>query len=181
MIFRERTVRMNENRDGMSYEIRRMRAEDLPSVSALEKTCFTEPWSDATLRSILESSLDTLWVLQARDTDLAAAGRTRDFTGEDPAPQIIGYLNYREIAGEGELDRVGVLPEYRGQGLGEKLLVTMLEYAKDRGVKDITLEVRAGNEPAKGLYGKYGFQTEGVRKNYYTHPAEDALIMWKHE
>lgn len=176
---------MDQNSTGPEYEIRRMRAEDLPSVSALEKTCFTEPWSDATLRSILESRLDTLWVLLSpctgADPDSAADGRTGDVSDHAPAPQIIGYLNYREIAGEGELDRVCVLPEYRGQRLGEKLLAAMLEYAKDRGVGDITLEVRAGNEPAKGLYEKYGFRTEGVRKNYYTHPTEDALIMWKHE
>ena len=92
---------------------------------------------------------------------------------------VIGYANFRFLAGEGELMRIAVLPEHRGCGESKKLMDRLEISAKEKEAPDLTLEVRAGNTPAINLYKSYGFQAEAVRKNYYQNPVEDALIMWR--
>lgn len=74
--------------------------------------------------------------------------------------------------------RIAVLPEYRGRGYSKVLMDAMMEAAAKNQITDLTLEVRAGNESAIGLYKAYGFAEEAVRKKYYHNPTEDALIMW---
>ena len=81
---------------------------------------------------------------------------------------------------KGELMRIAVLPEYRGHGYSRMLMDRMVRSAHENEAPDLTLEVRAGNEPAIGLYKSYGFVEEAVRKGYYHNPTEDALIMWLH-
>lgn len=142
----------------MAY-IREMIPEDLAAVARLEEISFTVPWSEDLLLDALESPLDALWVLV-----------------EDEC--IIGYCNFRVIAGEGELMRIAVAPGVRGKGYGRKLMEHLEKDARQNAVEDITLEVRASNEAAIHLYKSRGFKTEAVRKRYYTHPVEDALIMW---
>lgn len=143
----------------MAY-IREMVSEDLPAVTWLEEKSFTVPWSEDLILDALESPLDRMWVLV-----------------EDE--YIAGYCNFRVIAGEGELMRIAVAPEARGRGYGRKLMEHLEKDARDHQVEDITLEVRASNEAAIGLYKSRGFQVEAVRKRYYTHPVEDAFIMWR--
>lgn len=140
--------------------IRRMEQADLPAVAALERSCFTVPWSESLLEEVYLNPLDRAWVLE-----------------EDG--RVTGYCNFRIIAGEGELMRIAVLPEARGRGYGRELLETLVQYASGEQVEDITLEVRASNAAAVSLYKSYGFRTEAVRKRYYTNPTEDALIMWR--
>jgi ribosomal-protein-alanine N-acetyltransferase len=79
---------------------------------------------------------------------------------------------------EAHITTIGVLPEYRGQGLGELLLVTLFTDAMRRGAEWVTLEVRVSNESAQALYYKYGFTQQGVRRRYYSDNGEDAYIMW---
>ena len=74
---------------------------------------------------------------------------------------------------------VAVSPAYRRQGIGESLMVALMEALKERGIESLTLEVRASNEGAIALYDRLGFQQVGRRPNYYTDPREDALIMRK--
>lgn len=143
----------------MAY-IREMVSEDLPEVICLEEKSFTVPWSEDLLEDALESSLDRLWVLEENGG-------------------IVGYCNFRVIVGEGELMRIAVDPAYRGRGYARKLMEQLEKEADENQVGAITLEVRASNDPAIHLYKSYGFQTEAVRKGYYTHPVEDALIMWR--
>ena len=90
-----------------------------------------------------------------------------------------GYLNFRILAGEGEIERVAVHPQWRGRGFGRKLMEAMVEYASSQGVAEITLDVRAGNERARNLYESCGFVNEAIRRNYYRKPTEDAIIMWR--
>lgn len=142
----------------MAY-IREMVSEDLPAVAWLEEQSFTVPWSEDLILDALESPLDRMWVLV-----------------EDGG--IAGYCNFRVIAGEGELMRIAVAPEARGRGYGRKLMEHLEKDAGQNQVEDITLEVRASNEAAIGLYKSHGFKIEAVRKRYYTHPVEDAFIMW---
>jgi len=79
---------------------------------------------------------------------------------------------------EAHVTTIGVDPAYRGQSLGELLLLSMFDAAMARGANWLTLEVRVSNEPAQALYRKYGFTVHGVRKRYYSDNNEDALIMW---
>ena len=74
---------------------------------------------------------------------------------------------------------VAVKPEYRKRGIASGLLNELMRAGSERGVKDYTLEVRAGNHGAIALYENLGFKSEGIRKDFYREPVEDALIMWK--
>ena len=80
---------------------------------------------------------------------------------------------------EGEISNVAVHPDFRGKGISRKMLDILMREAREDGVQAFTLEVRAGNEIAIGLYESLGFRTEGVRRGYYDHPKEDGLIMWQ--
>jgi ribosomal-protein-alanine N-acetyltransferase len=143
--------------------VRRAGMDDLPALNRLEKLCFSPPWSERTLREMLESSLDTVWAAVTPNHKTAA------------------YLDYREVAGEGELMRVCVDPAFRGRHFGRMMVDTMLREAGRRGVTAVTLEVRASNAAALRLYGNCGFRREAVRKDYYDSPKEDAIIMWRRE
>lgn len=140
--------------------IRLMERADSPAAAGIEAASFSVPWSEAMILEALDGVLDTSWVL------------------EDEG-EIVGYCCMRSIAGEGEIMRIAVLPERRGQGYGKKLMEAMVSFASRTGLEAITLEVRAGNSPAINLYESYGFEKEAIRKDYYQNPKEDALLMWK--
>ena len=74
--------------------------------------------------------------------------------------------------------RIAVFPKFRGQGYSRELMDRMEKSAAEKAVNALSLEVRAGNEVALGLYQSYGFREEARRKNYYQQPVEDAVIMW---
>ena len=93
-------------------------------------------------------------------------------------PPIIGFAGMWVLYDEAHVTTIGVEPAFRGRGLGELLLVAMFDEALRRGANWLTLEVRVSNEPAQGLYRKYGFAVQGTRKRYYSDNNEDALIMW---
>ena len=97
---------------------------------------------------------------------------------EPDAPRIVGFAGMWSMFDEAHITTIGVEPEQRGQGLGELLLVALADEAIRRGAEWLTLEVRVSNEPAQGLYRKYGFSVQGVRKRYYSDNNEDAFIMW---
>lgn len=140
--------------------IRRMTAADLEQIAELEKICFSEPWSYGILESGIYSPYDVYFVLEQEE-------------------RILGYCNLRVLAGEGEVQRIAVLPAWRGLGLGRELMEAMVDFARVQKASAITLEVRAGNAAARKLYESYGFKAEAVRKGYYRNPEEDAIIMWK--
>lgn len=139
--------------------IRRMAEDDLPLIAELEKRCFSEYWSYGVLEAGLHSPFDVYFVLEQ-------------------SGQILGYANLRILAGEGEIQRIAVLPEFRRLGAARKLMDAMVGHARENQVYAITLEVRAGNQAARNLYESYGFAKEAVRKGYYCNPPEDAVIMW---
>lgn len=146
----------------MEVVLRPMIEKDVELVTALEHRCFTDAWSEVLVRDLLASAWDEVWVL------------------EGPAAELIGYINLRFLAGEGELMRIAVKPEFRGNGYSKILMDRMIQSAYEKEAPELTLEVRAGNTPAIKLYEMYGFVSEAVRKAYYHNPTEDALIMWLH-
>ncbi|MBE7718840.1 ribosomal protein S18-alanine N-acetyltransferase [Lacrimispora indolis] len=139
--------------------VHEMRPEDVFGVYEIERICFSDPWSLESIKEGLESSLDT-WLVQEEGGDL------------------LGYCVFRIIAGEGELLRIAVLPEYRGRGLSKKLMDQLVEYSREKEAKSLSLEVRESNKKARNLYRSYGFKEETIRKNYYRDPEENAVIMW---
>ncbi len=142
-----------------SIMIRRMNTLDIDGVLAVEQQAFTTPWSR-------EGFVDEMRNELAYYLVLVDGGK------------IIGYAGMWLIVDEAHVTNVAVLKEYRGKKLGEKLMSTLLEHAKNRGALRMTLEVRVSNEVAQGLYHKFGFTSQGRRRNYYTDTNEDALIMW---
>lgn len=132
----------------------------LQGIKGIEERCFQEPWSESVLGECLGQS-HYIWE-----------------TATDEIGLIVAYACGSISFDEGEILRVAVLPEYRRQGLGEKVLGGILQKLEERGVEKVFLEVRASNEPAKALYGKMGFTTIGIRKGYYP-GGEDAVIMEK--
>ncbi len=141
--------------------VRELRPEDITAVCDIELACFSDPWSLETIKEGIESPFDTWLVL-------------------DEEEAVKGYCVFRIIAGEGELFRIAVLPEYRGGGLAKKLMERLAEYSKEKAVASIFLEVRESNKIARNLYKSYGFEEEGIRKNYYQNPSENAVIMRNH-
>lgn len=143
----------------MSYLILPAERRHIPQIARLEAICFSEPWSERTLLQTLEDPKAVLYAAQ------------------DPAGWVLGYAGLHNIVGEGYVDNIAVLPQCRRQGVGEALTSALIGYAKSEGLSLLTLEVRAGNEPAIALYRKLGLLEEGRRKNFYRRPTEDALIM----
>jgi [ribosomal protein S18]-alanine N-acetyltransferase len=141
-------------------DIRKMKTTDLPQVMLIELATFTMPWGEATFRGLLRRKDSDLWVA--------------DHKGD-----IAGYAVFWAVMDQGELGNVAVDEDYRGQGVGSLLIEAVLERARERGVRDIFLEVRKSNVRAQELYKTFGFSEVGRRKNYYLEPLEDALVMKK--
>lgn len=139
--------------------VRPMEYRDVEAVALLEKNCFSDPWSEHLLQSGLESSLDSYLVWEEQK-------------------EIRGYCVLRTLADEGEIQRIAVDQNWRRRGIGRRLMESMVSLARMKGVREIALEVRAGNQGARKLYESYGFRQEALRKGYYRNPQEDALIMW---
>lgn len=144
--------------------IRRMTFEDIPSAQQVEQVSFSEPWTQEMFHATLLLPYAAYYVAEL----LAETGK-----------RIVGICGVRKILGEGEITNVAVLPGFRGLRIARRMLERLIRDAQEEEVSDFTLEVREGNAPAISLYKGLGFVTEGIRKNFYTKPAEDALIMWR--
>ncbi len=147
----------------MSLEIGHMRESDLDSVMEIEQASFPTPWSrNAFLSEITENR--RACYLVAREN-----GR------------VAGYVGIWIILDEGHVTNLAVHPDFRRQGIGEQLMLAIMAYARSRGARRITLEVRVSNLVAQNLYRKLGFVSVGTRPGYYHDNGEDAVIMWRNE
>lgn len=141
--------------------IREMEAADVEEVARIEAEVFAQPWS---MESFLaEVKTPNHIYLVAEDCG-----------------KIIGYCGLWEVAGEGQITNVCVAPEQRGKYVATQMLEELLKKAVSLKVGAITLEVRVSNELAIRLYEKLGFRVAGIRKEFYSHPKEDAKIMWRY-
>lgn len=131
----------------------------IPAVAALERECFSEPWSET---AILDSF---------------RAG-THFFTVCD-GDRLIGYAGISTVLDEGYITNVAVTASARRMGAASLLMHRLFQLARERALSFISLEVRRSNEPAIALYERFGFAAEGLRKGFYRDPTEDALIMTK--
>lgn len=141
-------------------QIDRLSAEDLEQVGRMEQDCFSMPWSQKSFEELLDNP--NAFYVVAREE-----GR------------VVGYCGAYLILDEADINQVAVAQDCRGRGIGRLMLTELLKRLKQAGAGSVTLEVRKSNAPAIALYEGLGFHTEGIRKNFYEKPAEDALIMWK--
>ena len=134
--------------------------QDLDQVSALEAEIFSVPWSRQGFVDSLEQ-VNTLYLVALEGT------------------KVVAFCGMLQALDEADITNVAVDQEHRGRGIGQAMLRDLMERGAQRGITSYTLEVRVGNKPARNLYRKLGFQEEGIRKNFYEKPTEDAVIMWK--
>ena len=143
--------------------IRRMTLEDISAVVEIERACFSLPWSKKSFEDSLTRD-DTIFLV-CEDT----------LDGENAV--VTGYMGLYISFDEASVTNVAVSPYFRKKGYGEGLVVAAKEAAKQENAKCIFLEVRESNVPAISLYKKLGFEELGIRKKFYEHPVEDAIIM----
>jgi len=150
------------------YVIKPMSIADIREVAALEKIIFPLPWSALAFEyELRHNPMADFSVLRHRTPQRKG----------DPSRPVLGYAGFWVIVDEAHICTLGVHPDWRGRGLGELLLVHLVDRAAERGVSVVTLEVRDSNLAAQNLYRKYGFAPAGRRKRYYVDNNEDAIIM----
>lgn len=129
----------------------------LHEVEAIERACFSMPWS---LDSFKEELINPNAVYAAAELE----GR------------VAGYGGMRHAAGEYYIDNIAVAPDKRRQGIGRQIMSYLVGYAKKHGGEFVSLEVRPSNAPAIALYESLGFKRAGLRRDFYEKPREDGLI-----
>jgi ribosomal-protein-alanine N-acetyltransferase len=137
-----------------------MTADHVSQVAELEKICFSDPWSEKSIASELTNPL-SLWLVAVE------------------GDRVAGYVGSQSVMGESDMMNVAVQPDFRRQGVAEKLVLELVAALAKNDNHCLTLEVRASNAPAISLYEKLGFAQIGLRKNYYRNPKEDAMILRK--
>ncbi|WP_344569987.1 ribosomal protein S18-alanine N-acetyltransferase [Streptomyces axinellae] len=142
-----------------------MRWWDIGPVLALEGELFPEDaWSEGMFWSELALAR-------------GPAATRRYLVAADPEGGLVGYGGLAAVSGTGDIQTIGVLPAYRGTGLGSRLLRALLGAATDFECAEVLLEVRVDNLPAQRLYERFGFAPIGIRRGYYQPAGVDALVM----
>ena len=143
----------------MDYLVRRMVLEDLPQVVGIEKNSFPQPWS-------LNLFQHELTVNQIAHYRVVCRGDT-----------VLGYVGIWLIVGEIHITTIAVQQDHRRKGIGDLLILSVIDLAEEHGAQCITLEVRESNLAARAMYRKYGFAGVGLRCRYYSETGEDAVLM----
>ncbi len=141
-------------------ELKILSVTDAPSLTILEKECFSCPWSEESFCECLGN--DRFY-----------------FVGLFDEGELVGYGSLVTVLDEGDIANIAVRSDKRGNGFGRTILSALEDEAKKRGVVYLHLEVRESNAPARHLYESFGFLTDGIRKNYYQKPLENAVLMTK--
>ena len=144
----------------MEVIIRPLTEEYVDQVCVLEEEAFSMPWHKESFMEMIANENACYLVA---------------LVGEE----VVASCGLRHIVGEGEITNVVTKSTMRGQGIGRQILLKLLDEGAKMGAQVFTLEVRVSNTPAIHLYESLGFVSEGIRKNFYEEPTEDALIMWK--
>ena len=181
------------NLDGLPYVIEPMQLRNVAEVMEIERLSFPSPWSARAYRyELRENNLSHylvarpqrllvkkepgFWARLRRELLVERLQRSLGVAAPTGG-NILGYGGFWLMAGEAHISTIAVRPEWRRRGIGELLLVAMLERAVELGADLATLEVRVSNVAAQSLYQKYGFAKVGLRPHYYSDRGEDALIM----
>jgi len=191
----------------LKYVIEPMAVRHVPAVSTIERESFPSVWPPSAYKREIERNQMACYIVAKRSPLAGPARRERRFpvAGVDAdesnglldrlarmirgqarhfsldeaeeLESIVGYSGMWLMADEAHITTIAVDPAYRSEGIGELLLLALLERAQDLGANEATLECRLSNHVAQTLYRKYTFREAGIRKRYYSDDGEDALIM----
>ena len=140
-------------------EIRRLERKDVFALANIENACFSSPWSEASFDILLDGK--SLGFVAVVDGIVAA------------------YVGLIRVLDEGQITNIATHPDYRRRGLARALLSALDEYSLENGVITLSLEVREKNAAARSLYESSGWQSVGLRKNFYVKPTDNAVVMIK--
>lgn len=139
-------------------EIRKISENDIETIAYLESEIFSDAWSEKSIKETYENQ--NACILGAYKEGVLA-----------------GYVIFYYVLDEGEIARIAVSPQYRRQGVADQIFAGLLGFCTEKSIERILLDVRISNEPAIAFYRKSGFAEDGIRKNFYENPKEDALLM----
>lgn len=138
--------------------LREMELDDLDQVMEIEKDLFSVPWTKEGFFTFLMKENAMFLVVEEKQ-------------------KILGYCGILTVLDEGDITNVAVRRERQKEGIGFFMTDGLLRLCHERGVNVIHLEVRSSNQTAVRLYKRLGFEEDGIRRNYYTNPVEDAILM----
>jgi len=186
----------------MSYIIRRMQDRDIPQAIEIDRESFPTQWPHPTYASFKQELRNRLarYIVIVKPTEPKLAAQNQDkkgfwqrlwqlkhlfdhdrFFGEEvfppPKEYVVGVAGFWVMVDEAHIITIAVRNAYRRRGIGERLLISIIEMAMELKADVVTLEVRTSNKQAQALYYKYGFREVGIRRAYYTDNGEDALLM----
>lgn len=139
-----------------------MTDKDIKGVFDISTSSFSIPWSIESINGELNNPLAKYIVARDEINDL-----------------VVGFVGIWIVVGEGNITNIAVHPDYRGNGIGDKLLSSLINLCYDLNCSLINLEVRESNYKAQNLYKKFGFNIDGIRKGYYEDNKENAILMSK--
>lgn len=142
----------------MKTEIHKLEERFLEGIDAIERVTFKDPWSKKSYEDELSNPVAVYRVITVED-------------------EVVAYGGFWQIFDEGHITNVAVKKEFRQNGFGTLLMNALIEEARKRDIRSMTLEVRLSNINAQRLYEKFEFKSAGVRPKYYS-DGEDAVIMW---
>ena len=185
----------------MPYYVRMMRREDIAQIAEIDREAFPTQWPPANYRRELENRLAHYIVacdeskkakveaapekdfsgLAAKVRRLLNHNRFFRFSGNEVPPSskeyIVGFAGIWIMVDEAHITNIAMRELYRRRGVGELLLISIIDLATELNARFITLEVRASNTAAQSLYHKHGFTRVNLRRGYYTDNGEDAILM----
>jgi len=146
----------------MSIVVERVTSsEDLSGLLAVEHASFHNPWTRE------------MYIAELQNPDACL------LVAKDAEGRVVGFCGFWRVLDELHINNLAVLSEHRRQGIASKILNRVFAEGRRAGASRATLEVRRSNEIARRLYERFGFTVAGVRRGYYRHPDEDALILWR--
>ena len=186
-------------------EIKKDQQQYISEIAALESDIFPDPWSEKSIRDTLENPQARIWAIisrqappqsctsttpeQVSETLASCASMAPEQVGEATASrvsttpdhqeyiQLLGYVIFYYVLDEGEIARIATSPQHRRQGVAVRLLEKMRAFSYEQNITRWLLDVRISNETAIHFYKAAGFAKDGVRKNFYANPPEDAILM----
>jgi ribosomal-protein-alanine N-acetyltransferase len=162
----------------LPYIVEPMTLADVDQVMDIEQVAFSAPWSARAYRyEIVENDNSTMLVVRpsnSRGGRLVQVARQLGLARPGP---VLGYGGFWLLVDDAHIATIATHPQWRGKGVGELLLISLLDRAVELGAQRATLEVRVSNSTAQGLYRKLGFEIVSRRKRYYADNNEDAYIM----
>jgi len=185
----------------LAYHVRMMRREDIAQIAEIDREAFPTQWPPANYRRELENRLAHYIVAcdeskKVEESEVEAAPEMgfsslatklrrwfnyNRFLGNgvysSTKEYIVGFAGIWVMADEAHITNIAMRESYRRLGVGELLLISIIDLATEINAQFVTLEVRTSNTAAQSLYSKYGFTRVGLRRGYYTDNGEDAILM----